>query len=78
MEKEKVRVRVEAALCYRNRYYVTFNGHIETTREGDIIGLGTKEEAKEEAKRIRKLFRLGYKLSDIYDTSHVVKLSFID
>jgi len=78
MEKEKVRVRVEKSICYRDRYYVTFNGHIETTKEEDIIGFGTKEEAKEEAKRLRRLFRLGYKLSDIYDTSHVVRHSFID
>jgi hypothetical protein len=71
MENEKVRV--ERALCYRNMYYVTFNGHLQETREGDIIGFGTKEEAKEEAKRLRRLFRLGYKLSDIYDTSYVVR-----
>lgn len=57
-----MKVKVEKAICYKNKWYVTIDRCVKETYSGEILGFGTKEYAQEVAKEVRKLFKAGYDL----------------
>ena len=65
MEKKRS-VRIERSPFHIGcKYYVTIDKALYPTGSGNFLGLGTKEEAKKEAKSIRKMLKMGISLDDI-------------